>query len=259
MSAPVAAPPSRRNLRLLIEYDGAGFLGWQEQADGPSIQGSLNQALLRLTGAPATLRAAGRTDAGVHARGQVASFLTDSRIAAERFAPGLNAYLPAGITVHTATEVPLSFDARRDSRSKRYRYRLYVAPLPAALERGRAWHLRGPLDLEAMRAAAALLLGEQDFNAFRSAQCDAPHARREMLAIDVSATPRPPAGLRVELTFHANAFCRHMCRILTGTLVEVGQGRRTVENVALVLAGRDRTKAGVTAPPNGLTLLEVLY
>ena len=149
--------------------------------------------------------------------------------------------------------------ARRDSKGKRYRYRVYNARQPAALESLRAWHIRQPLDVDAMRAAAKHLLGELDFESFRSAQCDAEHARREMFAITIYTTPRPPIGTYVDITFHANAFCRHMCRILAGTLTEVGRKRCAPNDVRQILEARDRTRAGITAPPWGLTLLEVEY
>ena len=250
---------SKRNIRIVVEYDGGRYLGWQAQAEGPSIQSTLGDALFAITGERPHLEAAGRTDAGVHALAQVVCFKVDSAIAGERFAPALNAHLPEDISVHLSEEVPYEFSARHDSKGKRYRYRIYNARQPAGLEAMRAWHVRQPLDLAAMRAAAAHLLGEVDFESFRSAQCDAEHARREMFAIIVESSPRPPAGTYVDLTFHANAFCRHMCRILAGTLTEVGRKRFTPDDVRAIRDARDRTRAGITAPPWGLTLLEVLY
>jgi len=252
-----AQPP--RNVRLLIEYDGTGYVGWQTQENGPSVQAELTRALTDLTGEEPALRVAGRTDAGVHALGQVASFVTRSRIPPEKFAPALNTLLPNDISVHRSDEVPADFDARHSARGKRYRYRVYLGPQPAALESTRAWYVKRALDLEAMRAAAAPLIGEHDFESFRSAQCDAEHAVREMIAIAIDATPRPPVGTHVDIVFHANAFCRHMCRILAGTLVEVGLGRRTPASIEATLAGRKRALAGITAPAHGLTLLQVFY
>lgn len=249
-----------QNIRLLIEYDGSDFAGWQMQEGLPTIQGSLCHALQRVTGdAEASVGAAGRTDAGVHAFGQVANFLTKSPMEARRFAPGLNFYLPPTIRVHRSEAVPKSFDARRNSSSKRYRYRIYEGPHPPALHRRRAWHVRRRIDPLAMQRAAQHLLGEQDFESFRSAQCDAAHAVRTFFSVDVVATPRPPVGQMVDIVFHANAFCRHMCRILAGTLLEVGIGQRRPEDVRTILDARDRRQGGVTAPPWGLTLVEVLY
>ncbi len=251
--------PGARNVRLLLEYDGTRYVGWQAQENGPSVQAELQRAVAELTGEHPVLRVAGRTDAGVHAIGQVVSFVTTSSIPPERFAPALNTKLPDDVSVHRSDEVPADFDARHSARGKRYRYRVYLGPQPAALESPRAWYVRGTLDLAAMRDAAATLIGEHDFESFRSAQCDAPHARRHMLSITIDETPRPPVGRYVDVVFHANAFCRHMCRILAGTLVEVGQGRRTVESVVAALEGKRRALAGITAPPHGLTLLEVFY
>ena len=226
----------------------------------PTIQGALCSALRQVTGnTQATVGAAGRTDAGVHAFGQVANFFTDHPMEARRFAPGLNFYLPPAIRVHRSEAVPEAFDARRDSSGKRYRYRIYEGPHPPALDRRRAWHVRRKIDPAAMRQAAQHLLGEQDFESFRSTQCDAAHAVRTFFSVDIIATPHPPVGQMVDIVFHANAFCRHMCRILAGTLLEVGTGRRQPEDVRTILAARDRRLGGVTAPPWGLTLIEVLY
>ena len=248
-----------RNLKLTLEYDGSAYAGWQLQAGQPTVQRELMDAVSRMTGEAPSITVAGRTDAGVHAVGQVASLRTRSHVEARRFLSGLNGLLPRDISVHSVEEVPLAFNARHDSLGKCYRYRVLVSPQRAALEEGRVWHIRHPMALEAMRAAACLLVGEHDFNAFRSSACDAPHARRNMIRIDIDALLRSPTAQVVEILFHANAFCRHMCRILAGTLVEVGMGKRTAENVAAVLESRDRTQAGVTAPPGGLTLMQVFY
>ena len=248
-----------RKIRLLLEYDGSAYVGWQRQTNGPSIEGALEDALATLEGTRVPLRVAGRTDAGVHATGQVVSFWLRRQIPSERLASALNSLLPRDITVHLAETVAPTFDARDDATSKRYRYRIYQARQPSALERRRAWYRRAPLDVEAMREAARHLVGHLDFEAFRSAHCDAPHARRMVYGIAIHEAPRPPRGRVIELDFHANAFCRHMVRILTGTLVEVGQGRRTPEDVRRILESRDRREAGVTAPPHGLTLIEVRY
>ncbi|MFC1611572.1 tRNA pseudouridine(38-40) synthase TruA [Myxococcota bacterium] len=248
-----------RNIKLLLEYNGARYSGWQQQENADTIEGRLLDAADQLLGKRHSLRVAGRTDAGVHAIGQVASFHTESRVAIARFAPGLNNFLPDDISVHEAIEVPTSFDARDDSKSKRYGYRAYSGPQPAALELERAWQMRDPLDIEAMRRAALRLIGHLDFEAFRSAHCDAAHARRHMYSIDITRYPRPPRGEHLKILFHANAYCRYMCRIIAGTLIEVGRGKRSIDSVQETLESRDRTRAGMTAPPNGLTLLEVLY
>lgn len=251
--------PGERNVRLLLEYEGTHYVGWQAQENGPSIQAELSRCLEDLTATAPTLHVAGRTDAGVHALGQVVNFVTTSRIPPDRYAPALNRLLPNDISVHRSDEVPMDFDARHSARGKRYRYRLYLGPQPAALESTRAWYIRRPLDLDAMRAATLPLIGERDFESFRSSQCDAAHARRRMHAITIETSPRPPLGSYVDIVFHADAFCRHMCRILAGTLVEVGIGRRGVSSIQETLDGRKRALAGITAPALGLTLLEVFY
>jgi tRNA pseudouridine38-40 synthase len=255
----VRVEPGERNIRLLVEYVGTNYVGWQAQENGPSIQAELTRCLEDLTSVRPALHVAGRTDAGVHALGQVVSFVTHSRIPPDRFAAALNQLLPDDISIHRSDEVSMDFDARHSARGKRYRYRVYLGPQPAALESPRAWYVRRALDLEAMRAATRPLLGEPDFEAFRSAPCDAPHAIRRMHAISLETSARPPVGQYVDMTFHADAFCRHMCRILAGTLVEVGLGRRTASSIEATLLGRKRELAGITAPAQGLTLLEVFY
>jgi tRNA pseudouridine38-40 synthase len=247
-----------RNIRLLVEYDGSRYHGWQWQDGQATIQGALIGALEKMTGTRPVIWVAGRTDAGVSALAQVANFHTESTILTYRFATGLNALLPPDISVHRAEDVPMSFNSKVDSLAKRYRYRVYQGPQRSALE-PRAWHIKRRLDLEAMQRAAAHLIGELDFESFRSTECDAEHAVRRMISITIERSARPPVGEVVEITFHANAFLRHMCRILSGTLVEVGMGRRSSDDVAAALAARDRTRAGMTAPPFGLTLLEVMY
>lgn len=250
---------SVRNIALLIEYDGRPYLGWQRQKAGPSVEAELSQALQAVTRAKLNLVVAGRTDAGVHALGQVVNFRCASAIEGWRFAHALNAHLPETITVHLSRDADEGFDARLTSLSKRYRYRIYEGPQLPALDRNRCWHHRAVLDPGAMQHAADALVGELDFESFRSAQCDAAHARREMFSITVDTEPRPPAGRYIDIVFHANAYCRHMCRILAGTLYDVGRGRLDPEAIAGIQASRDRTRAGATAPPGGLTLLEVRY
>ena len=249
-----------QNICLLIEYDGTPYSGWQMQKTLPSVQGELTAALRRLTGEPQlNLSCAGRTDAGVHAYGQVANFHTCYRLEARRYATALNRFLPPTIRIHRSEALPAAFDARFSAAAKRYRYRLYEGLNPLALDRHRAWHVRRSLNVERLQAAAQTLVGEHDFNAFRSSHCDADHAVRRIFSVEVAQMLRPPIGRFVDITFHANAFCRHMCRILAGTLMEVGAGMRSVGSVEEALRVRQRQAAGVTAPPWGLTLLEVLY
>ena len=251
--------PQSRNIRLLIEYNGAGFYGWQRQDDLPTIQGSIEAALQQIIGEVPSLTVAGRTDAGVHAIAQVANFHTTSAIEDWKFAPALNRFLPWEVSIHRSEEVPAAFNAKTDSVSKRYRYRIYQGPRRSALEHQRCWTYRAPIDVGLIRAAALRLVGEHDFESFRNTECDAEHAIRAMFDIAVETSPRPPVGQFIDITFHANAYCRHMCRILAGTLMEVGLGKRPVDDMERIIAGRDRTLAGMTAPAVGLTLLEVIY
>ncbi len=250
----------RQNICLLIEYDGTPYNGWQIQQSLPSVQGELTQVLRHLTGeSELSLSCAGRTDAGVHAFAQVANFLTFFPMEARRYTPALNRFLPDSIRIHRSQAMPGHFDARFAARSKRYRYRIYEGPHPLAVDRRRAWHVKRSLDLTLLRQAADMLLGEQDFNAFRSSQCDAAHAVRRMMAVTIATCDRPPLGRFVDITFHADAYCRHMCRIFAGTLVEIATGQKPLRAMVTALERKERSAAGVTAPPWGLTLLEVLY
>jgi len=248
-----------RTIKILIEYDGSAYGGWQRQPHSPTVQGEIERAIRAFAPEVEHVQVAGRTDSGVHALGQVAHFQTETELEARRIAPAINFHLPRDIVVHEARDMPASFNARHDSLWKRYRYRIYNGPQETALDRRFSWWLRAPLDISAMERAATELVGEHDFNAFRSVHCEAAHAIREMFSITISTVERPPLGTFIDIVFHANAFCRHMCRILAGTLVEVGLGKTEVASVATILASRDRTKAGQTAPPGGLTLLEVRY
>lgn len=244
-----------RTLKLTVEYDGSELCGWQRQANGPTVQQHLEEALAQMVGVHTEVAGASRTDAGVHARGQVASFTTDKAISPYGFRRGLNSKLPPSIAVVDVAEAPPGFHARFWSRGKRYRYTVLTRRDRSPLLHGKCWHEPGALDLDAMRAAAAHLVGEHDFTAFRAAGCTAQHAIRSIRAVDVVAA----ADGVVEIEVEGNAFLRNMVRILAGTLVEVGAGRRTPADVAAALASRDRTRAGITAPPGGLCLLWVAH
>ncbi len=251
--------PEERNIRLLIEYNGAEFYGWQRQDNLRTVQGSIESAFEQILGASPTLTVAGRTDSGVHAIAQVANFRTQSTIEDWKFAPALNRFLPPDISIHRSEAVPPSFNSKTDSLSKRYRYRVYHGPRRCALDHHRCWFFRTPIDANLIREATGYLVGTHDFESFRNTECDAEHAIREIFDISVVTTPRPPVGEYIDITFHGNAYCRHMCRILAGTLVEVGLGKRAPEELPAILEGRSRSLAGQTAPAVGLTLLEVRY
>ncbi|HQR30749.1 MAG TPA: tRNA pseudouridine(38-40) synthase TruA [Anaeromyxobacteraceae bacterium] len=242
-------------VKLVLSYDGTRYVGWQVQPNGPSIQAELERALSTLHKEPVRITGAGRTDAGVHALGQVASFPAARPLPVQAYVKGMNALLPDDVAVREAAVLDGPFDARRDARGKRYRYRIENLPTRAPLSRLQAWQVFRPLDVEAMRAAAEPLRGRHDFSAFRASDCEAAHAVRELRRLDVET----PAPGRIEVVAEATAFLKHMVRNLVGTLVEVGLGARPAASTAGLLASRDRTLAGRTAPPQGLTLEEVFY
>jgi tRNA pseudouridine38-40 synthase len=237
-----------------VEYDGTGLVGWQSQKDGLSVQRALESALSAVADAPIELTGAGRTDAGVHATGQVAHFDTQAQRLPRAWVLGANTGLPAGIAVRWAREVAGDFHARYSARARSYAYLVLNRDSRPALWRHRAWWVHRPLDAGAMHAAAQYLLGEHDFSAFRAAECQ---SRTPMRRIDSLAVARLGEWLRIDVT--ANAFLHHMVRNIVGTLVAVGRGDRPAEWVAEVLAGRDRCQGGATAPAEGLYLVGVDY
>ena len=242
-------------VKLTLEYDGTRYVGWQVQRNGPSVQAEVERALGMLHKAPRRVVAAGRTDAGVHARGQVASFPEERPLPIPAYVKGMNALLPEDVAVRAASLEPDGFDARRSARGKRYRYVIENGETRAPLTRLFAWQLFGPLDVGAMRDAARHLVGRHDFAAFQAADCEAHHAVRDVRRLEVVGE----RGGRVEITVEATAFVRHMVRNFVGTLVEVGQGKRAPDSLPALLAGGDRKAAGPTAPPQGLCLEEVSY
>jgi len=241
-------------LKLTLEYDGTDFVGWQVQPNGRSVQEELEKGIERLGGEPVRVTGAGRTDAGVHARGQVASLRAPRDLPMKAWTAGLNALLPDDLACVRAESAPEGFDARRWARGKRYTYTILCTAVRSPLERGRAWEIRRPLDVDAMRRAAPALLGLHDFSAFRAADCPARTTVREIRRLDIRQS-----GERTEIAAEATAFLKHMVRNIVGTLVEVGHGRRAADSLAALLEGRDRTRAGPTAPAQGLCLDEVFY
>jgi len=248
------APLPLRTLKLVVEYDGTDFAGWQRQDGQQTIQGCLEKAFHAMTGQNVLVAGAGRTDAGVHAEAQVANVAVASRIPALGFLRGLNTHLPPTIAVLELADVPEGFSARHDARGKIYRYRVWNHPVRSPRYARHCWHVYDSLDTHAMREAAGRLLGEHDFRAFRSADCDRKNTVRILRRFDVTRD-----GSLVSLEVEGTAFLRNMVRILAGTLVAVGKGRMTPEQVSAVLEAGDRTKAGVTAPACGLTLVRVIY
>ena len=250
-----------RTVRLTLAYDGTGYVGWQRQAIGRSIQGELEGALAELEGRPVTVNGAGRTDAGVHALGQVASVRLTRRIDADTLVRALNAKLPAAIRVLRAAEAAEGFHPRFGTKRKIYRYRIETGAVADPFLCRYAWRVSDSLDLDAMRSAAARLAGTHDFAAFQAAGTDVASTVRTVHALAVE--PQEPGsfleapGLTITVT--GDGFLRHMVRILVGTLVDVGAGRRTASAVAGALASCDRRQAGPTAPPQGLFLVSVVY
>ena len=244
-------------LRMTLEYDGTDFAGFQLQPALRSVQGVVEAAIAEITREERRLYPAGRTDSGVHARGQVAHFDSATRLAPGDLQRALNAVLPRDVAIVALAEAPLEFDARRDARAKRYVYRVLNRPEPSPLRARTTLHLRAPLDVGAMAEGAKALVGTHDFSAFRGAPGGLPedeNPRRSLsrLALEV-------AGDEVTLVAEGRSFLRHMVRNIAGTLLEVGQGRRAPAEIAAVLASRDRARAGPTAAAHALCLDEVLY
>ena len=252
--------------RLTLAYEGGGYCGWQRQHNGTSVQATLEQALSRLLGEPISCRAAGRTDAGVHALGQVVSFRSQRALPDRALVHGTNHFLPPDVVVLAAAEAAEDFDARFSASGKLYRYQIWNAPVRSPLHQRTHWHIMQSLDRAAMQRAAACLLGRHDFAAFRAADCERKTTVRLIRRLDIVTPPaqdnlpfaaEAPPIVHVEVS--ATAFLKNMVRILVGTLVQVGRGRMSIDHVAALLQSGDRTQAGPTAPAHGLTLVSVDY
>ena len=250
--AAAESPLTWSNLRLTFEYDGTDFYGWQSQREGRTVQDELARALSILLGERVVPVASGRTDAGTHALAQVAHAKAQGTIPLHRLHRGLNGLLPADVAVHCVEAVSERFHARYDAIAKRYRYR--IATDKSALARNQIWSCFRPLDLESMREAASQLEGEHQFAAF--CKKDPLPGRFECLVRECEIERR---GSEIVLEIEANRFLRHMVRIIVGTLVEIGEGRRPAGDLSRLLASGDRTQAGPTAPARGLCLLSVTY
>ncbi len=235
-----------------MAYDGGAYSGWQVQPATLTVQGAIEGVLERMTQRPCRLRAAGRTDAGVHAAGQLACFQTESTLSAYRFLRGLNGLLPDDIIIREVVEVAAGFDPRRHNQGKHYRYVLWHAPMIPPDVRHRAYHRPGPLDLARMAAAAERLVGTHDFAAFRSASCERETTVRTLYRCTVNDR-RPEVWIDVEGT----AFLKNMVRIIAGTLLGIGSGKLPVARVDELLAAGDRSRGGVTAPAHALCMMRV--
>lgn len=244
-----------RTFRLTLAYDGAGFEGWQVQPGRRTVQGALEQAIARVAHERVRVTGSGRTDAGVHAEGQVASVRLETALAPERLRRALNGVLDPDVVVRELREAPEDFDACRDALGKLYRYAIWNGPDRDPLRRQRALCLQRPLDLAAVRHAAAQLVGSHDFASFQAAGSSVRSTLRTLRRLDAEGE----AGGALEWWFEGSGFLRHMVRNLVGTLLEVGSGRRDPEGMSALLAARDRTRAGPTAPAHALTLVRVHY
>jgi len=241
--------------RITIEYDGTPFVGWQIQAAGQSIQGALTDAIRSFSSEVVTVKGAGRTDAGVHARGQVAHFDLSREWDPFRVCEAINFYLkPAPIVVIDCAMAPQDFDARFSATARHYRYRILTRRSPPALDRNRVWWVRFPLDAAAMREAATALVGRHDFTTFRAAQCQAKSPVRTLDRLEVATD-----GEEIRIEASARSFLHNQVRSMVGSLKLVGEGKWSAEDLLRALEARDRTECGPVAPAAGLYLMAVDY
>jgi len=252
VSAPRATGAAMQ-YRLIVEYDGTDFHGWQLQPEARTVQGELETAVMRLFGTHQRVTAAGRTDAGVHAAGQVVCFHAERDLPPPVVRRALNALTGKDLAIRAVDRVDDAFDPRRHAASRRYVYRIWNRRETSPFWRRYSWLVSRDLDVPAMQRAAGHLVGEHDFTSFQGSGCDAAHARRKVLRSELTIE-----GSLLNYEIEATAFLRHMVRNIIGTLVEVGLGQRAAE-LAPLLAARDRTLAGATAPAAGLCLVEVRY
>ena len=247
--------PNVRNFKIIVEYDGSRYCGWQRQNNDPTIQETIEKALMKMTDQKIALIGSGRTDAGVHAYGQVANFKCNTKLTANDFLGGLNSLTPEDIVIAKCEEVSDEFHARFSATSKIYQYRILNRSTPAAIMRQYAWHIRKPLDLKAMRTALTQLTGSHDFKAFEGAGSPRAHTIRKVYKVDL----REENDGYVVFEIEADGFLRYMVRNIVGTLVEVGFGKISPDDVKQILASKDRTIAPATAPAHGLFLKRVNY
>lgn len=244
-----------KNFKIIIEYDGTAYHGWQRQARDRTIQGEIEIALMQMTENKTALAGSGRTDAGVHAFGQVASFRCDTSISAEAFQKGLNSLLSDDIVIKACEAVPEAFHARYDVKSKTYHYRILNRKLPAAIFRQYAWHIRKALDIEAMKQALFYIIGDHDFKAFEGSGSPRNNTVRRVMNATLEKTMDGILVIKIE----GDGFLRFMVRNIVGTLVDVGLNKITPHDFNRILVSKDRNLAGITAPAHGLFLMEVKY
>ena len=245
-----------RRVKLTVAYDGGAYAGWQIQPNGPTVQAAMEGALARILQEPVRVRAAGRTDAGVHAREQVVDFADAGVRDIETIVHGGNALLPPDIRILSAVEVPEAFDARRHAMEKEYRYFLYLSPVDSPFLSRYAWHIEKHLDLDAVRHGLSHLVGKHDFSSFRGQGCNALSPVRTIFRAEVARHDVP--GL-ISIDVAGAGFLRHMVRDIVGTVVNAGRGKHSADHVGEILRARERSAAGVNAPPHGLFLWRVAY
>ncbi len=242
------------NFRIKLAYDGTDFTGWQMQAGSRTVQGLLTDALTTIDGSPVSVHGAGRTDAGVHAEGQVASFFLNRERTATEIVRALNGSLPSDIRALEAAVVPDDFHARRDAKSKTYRYHLFNAPVMSPMLHRYAWHYPYSLDLDRLEGDQRQLLGEYDFSAFTVTSCDVDSRVRTLIEATLTRS-----GASVFLTFAGDGFLRYMVRTMVGTLLDANRGKLKAASIRELLEGGDRQLAGRMAPAKGLTMVKVEY
>jgi len=248
-----------RNLKLILSYDGAEFSGWQVQPDADTVQGTLASAIGRITGEKVLPQASGRTDAGVHALAQVVTFVTESSVPTENFVRALNDILPAAVRVLKVAEVPAELHARHSARAKTYRYRIYRAQICPPFLARYVWHFPYPLDEARMARAAELVVGEHDFTSFAAVDPDRGREEPVSNARTIFSSKWERAGDELVYTVSGSGFLHHMVRNLVGTFILVGKGTLAEDDVTRILAARNRSAAGATAPASGLYLVSVEY
>ena len=244
-----------RNIKLIIEYDGKEFNGWQKQPNKLNIQGTIEQAIKQVTGEEVDLTASGRTDAGVHAFGQVANFKTNSNIPTDKIAIAINTKLKRSIRILSAEEVDERFHSRLSCKRKTYRYVINNSEFSSAIYRNLETHIPQKLDIEKMQEASKYFIGEHDFKAFKASGTSSKSSVRTIYKLDVKQMPQN----RIYIEVTGNGFLYNMVRIISGTLVDVGIGKIKPEEIEKIIKSKDRSQAGKTLPPNGLYLLNVEY
>lgn len=243
-----------KNVKLTIEYDGTNYHGWQAQSNAKTVQETIEKAIHGLTGEEITITGSSRTDQGVHAYGQVANFLTDSNIPHDRFSHALNRMLPEDIVIRKSEEVSMDFHARYCSKGKKYRYLIYKSRFPSAIFRNRSYHISHQLDMEEMKKSISFFKGTHDFSAFRSTGSSVKTSVRTIFDVNLTTVED-----NVWFEVSGDGFLYNMVRIMVGTLVDVGMGRINADDIPDIIESLDRKRAGRTAPPQGLYLVEVFY